>query len=122
MKLIFVSVMLLLCIGSRVREANAQFMTLRVSTPYVSSDGSAVIVDPADSPLPDARVKRMTAGWKREIATMRVEEDGVVRFGRRTGRTLYLEITRAGFQIMHVKLKIARERVKRPRITVEIAK
>ena len=99
----------------------AQFMVVEVDRPYLSSEVSAIVVAPNNEPMPGATVKRMRSGWKKLIESTKTDWRGRFRFRKGKSNLNYLEITRPGFQVMHVKLKVVRRRIKTPRISVEIA-
>ena len=119
-KILFPTLILMIILLSSAKT-QAQFMTVELATPYVSSHPTAIVVDPSDSPIPGVLVKRMNAGWKKEIESTKTNGDGRFRFKRYGSIPYYLEITCPGFQVMHVKLKIVRRKTKVPRIRIEIA-
>ena len=102
-------------------NARAQFMTVELNKPFLSSHSAAIIVDRNDDPIPGASVKSMSVNWKTVIESTLADVNGRIRFKRNKSNLYYLEITHPGFQVMHVKLKIVRRKTKEPRIEIEIA-
>lgn len=96
-------------------------MTIELDRPYLASDASAIVVDPSGAPMPGTTVKLMSVGWGKIIASKETNSQGFFRFSSGNSNLLYLEITRPGFQVMHVKLKVVRKKIKVPLIKVQIA-
>jgi Carboxypeptidase regulatory-like domain len=89
--------------------------------PYLAARKSGIVLDPTGRPIRGAEVTLMDSGWKTAFKTVWADEDGRFEFSQIKLATCYLEISRPGFQIMHVKLKIVRRAKTNPRIGIELA-
>lgn len=99
----------------------AQFLTVQLDKPYLAARASGIVVDPTGVPIPDAKVTLMNGVWKKALKDVWTDDNGRFKFDGIKSTICYLEISRPGFQIMHVKLKIIRTARTSPRISMELA-
>lgn len=99
-----------------------QSETIEIENVQLARSVSAVVRDPAGSPIPGVVVEELSSDWKESLRSTKTDAAGGFTFAPVKGRDVYyLQFRMNGFNPLRVRVKIDLKRGKKLQLKMEIA-
>lgn len=99
-----------------------QSATIEIENVQLARSLSAVVSDPAGSPIPGVVVEELSSDWKESLRSTKTDAAGGFTFAPVKGRDVYyLQFRMNGFNPLRVRVKIDLKRGKKLQLKMEIA-
>ena len=109
-----------LLIVSTSAFARGQELLIEIDKPFSAGSLSGFVVDRNGSPIADARVELMSAGWKSVLLTRGTNMNGFFRFNSSKPGLYYLRLGARYFQTYKIKVKVKNGIKVRPKFELEV--